>query len=58
VTTRWRQPLILLLGVGALILATLIGRQDVMGVILEPPPIGRLLLGSAAALASVLPGFM
>ena len=53
-TTRWRQPLILLLGVGALILATLIGRQDVMGVILEPPPIGRLLLGSAAALVGVV----
>ena len=53
-TTRWRQPLILLLGVGALILATLIGRQDVMGVILEPPPIGRLLLGSAAGLVGVV----
>ena len=57
VTSRWRQPLILLLGVGALILATLIGRQDVMGVILEPPPIGRLLLVGVVILMRALARF-
>ena len=51
---RWRQPLILLLGVGAVVLATLIGRLDVMGVILEPPLVGRLLLGTAAVLVGVV----
>lgn len=53
---RWRQPLILLLGIGAVVLATLIGRLDVMGVLLEPPLIGRLLLGVAATLVAVVIG--
>ena len=54
VTGRWSQPLILLLGIGAVILATLIGRQDVMGTILEPPLFGRLLLGAAAVLVGLV----
>jgi hypothetical protein len=53
-TSRWRQPLILLLGIGAVVLATLIGRQDVMGTILEPPLVGRLLLGAAAVLVGAV----
>jgi len=51
---RGRQLLILLAGVGAVVIATAVGRQDVMGPILEPPPIGRLLFGVAAALVAVV----
>ncbi len=51
---RWRQALILLLGIGAVALASVLGRADVMGAILEPPLIGRLLLGGAAALVGVV----
>lgn len=48
--TRWRQPLILLLGLGAVALATVLGRGDVAHAVLEPPPLGRLALGVAAGL--------
>jgi hypothetical protein len=51
---RWRQALILLLGVGAVVLASILGRTDVPGAVLEPPLIGRLLLGGAAALVGVV----
>ena len=47
---RGRQLLILLGGIGAVLGASIVGRQDVMGPILEPPPIGRLLFGTAAVL--------
>ena len=51
---RGRQLLILLAGIGAVVAATVLGRQDVMGPILEPPPIGRLLFGAAAALVGAV----
>lgn len=51
---RGRQLLILLAGIGAVVVATIVGRQDVMGPILEPPLIGRVLLGAAAALVGVV----
>ncbi len=51
---RWRQPLILLLGVGAMVLASSVGHVDVMGAILEPPPIGRLMLGIAALMLGIV----
>ena len=51
---RGRQLLILLAGIGAVVLATVIGRQDVMGPILEPPPVGRLLFGAAAVIVGVV----
>ncbi len=51
---RGRQALILLLGIGAVALPSVLGRADVMGVILEPPLIGRLLLGGAAGLVGIV----
>jgi len=51
---RGRQLLILLGGIGAVVLATVVGRQDVMGPLLEPPLIGRLMLGVAAMLVGVV----
>ena len=51
---RGRQLLILLGGIGAVLAASIVGRQDVMGPILEPPPIGRLLFGIAAVLVGVV----
>lgn len=53
---RWRQPLILLAGIAAVVGASLIGRLDAMGVILEPPLIGRLLFGAAAVIVGVVLG--
>ncbi len=51
---RGRQLLILLAGIGAVVLATVIGRQEVMGALLEPPLIGRVLFGVAAAIVGVV----
>ena len=51
---RGRQLLILLGGIGAVVVASIVGRQDVMGPILEPPLIGRVLFGAAAALVGVV----
>ena len=51
---RGRQLLILLGGLGAVVVASIVGRQDVMGPILEPPLIGRVLFGAAAALVGVV----
>lgn len=53
---RWRQSLILLGGIGAVVIASFVGRLDVMGSILEPPPVGRLLFGVAAVLIGVVLG--
>ncbi len=53
---RWRQPLILLGGIGAVVIASFAGHFDVMGSILEPPPVGRLLFGVAAVLVGIVLG--
>ncbi len=51
---RGRQLLILLGGIGAVVLASVIGRQDVIGPLLEPPLIGRLMLGTAAVMVGLV----
>jgi len=56
VGARWRQPLFLLAGIGAIVGASLIGRLDTMGVILEPPLVGRVLFGAAAVILGVVLG--
>jgi hypothetical protein len=49
-----RQVLLLVLGIGAVVLATVAGASDVLGRILEPPfPVG-LLLGTAVSILGVV----
>lgn len=48
VTDRRGPALALLLGLGALAIATVAGRTDLLGAILEPPVPARFLLGFAA----------